>query len=260
MFMNKINIAFCGGRILGYRCLELLSTFRNNFNIQIIIANKKDGEDGSDWNPSIIHLAQKNKLFTIEPKSLNDIKVIEFFKEKKIDIILNAFNNRIIPKKLLDIPRLGAINFHYGKLPKYKGRFIVSHVILNKEKTITVTAHFMSENVDGGDIIFEKKVKVFQNDTAKTLYFRCTGETVKLFHKILFYLLKNKRIPRKKQHGKGDYFPFVEPNGCEVNFDWNKGKIKRFIRAVTFEPISTPWVNINGNIYDLVKRKESLQK
>lgn len=253
--MGKIRIALFGGRILGYRCLEILHEYKDKVDVVLIIPNKEDGEAGSDWRPSLMPLAEKYGFTAINPQSLKDKEVIDSLKEKKVDVILNAFCTRIVPKEVLDIPGMGAINFHYGKLPEYGGRFIVTHIILNGETSTFATAHYMEEGIDTGDIIFEEPVPVLEDDTARTLYFRCTDAATVAFRKVLDHLSSVMQLPRKKQEGEKQYFHFEEPNKCQVDLTWDKDKIERFIRAVTFEPISKPWVEIGGRIYDIVPRK-----
>ena len=246
---RKLNIAYFGGRILGYKCLKILNQFHKDLNIKIVITNKRDGEQGSDWNPPILPLAEKCKLNQKSIDTLKDLSFISYFRDLKIDILFNAFCNRIIPVEILRVLKIGAINFHYGKLPEYRGRFIVSHIILNGESTTFVTAHFIDRKVDAGDIIFKSAVPVFPGDTAKSLYLRCTDKAEELFKRTLKYLIEGKNLPRRKQTGKSKYFSFKEPNNCEVDFSWPQEKIKRFIRAVTFPPISQPWFKIGKSKY-----------
>jgi methionyl-tRNA formyltransferase len=253
--MAKIKIALFGGRILGYRSLEILNEYRDKIDVALVIPNKEDGEEGSDWKPPLIPLAEKYGFFTLNPGSLKEKEVVDCLKEKKVNLILNSFCTRIMPKEILDIPELGAINFHYGKLPEYGGRFIVTHIILNGETSTCATAHYMEEGIDTGDIIVEEPVPVKPDDTARTLYFRCTDAATVSFRKVLDYLISGKQLPRRKQVGEKGYFHFEEPNKCQVDFNWDKDKIERFIRAVTFEPISKPWLEIGGRIYDIIPRK-----
>ncbi len=253
--MSKVRVALFGGRILGYRSLEILNEYRDRLDTVLLIPNKEDGEDGSDWKPPLIPLAEKYGIDTINPGSLKDKEVIDCLKEKKVEVILNSFCTRIVPKEVLDIPKLGAINFHYGKLPEYGGRFIVTHIILNGETSTFATAHYMEEGIDTGDIIFEEPVPVLINDTARSLYFRCTDAAAVAFRKVLDNLSSGMQLPRKKQEGNKNYFQFEEPNKCMVDLTWDKDKIERFIRAVTFEPISKPQIKIADRIFDIIPRK-----
>jgi methionyl-tRNA formyltransferase len=239
---------------LGYKSLEILHEYRDRVDTELVIPNREDGEEGSDWRPPVMPLSRKFGYTTVNPRSLKDEEVIEVLTEKKVDVILNSFCTRIVPKEILDIPKWGAINFHYGKLPEYGGRFIVTHIILNGEKATCATAHYMEEGIDTGDIIFEEPVPVLEDDTARTLYFRCTDAATLLIRKVLDHLISGRQLPRKKQEGVKNYFQFEEPNKCMVDLSWEKDKIERFIRAVTFEPVSRPWIKIGDRIFDILPR------
>lgn len=254
---KKITIGFLGGRILGYKCLEVLGKeYQNQIKVAFVMAHKKDGEENSDWNPPLLPLAKKFGFPTLEPGSLKDPAILLTIKNAQPDVILNPFCNRIIPAELLAIPKYGVINFHYGKLPQYKGRFIVTHIILNDEKETVATAHYMREEVDAGDIIFEEPVPVLPTDTARDLYMRCTDASLVNFRNVLDHLIWNKALPRQPQEGVGTYFPFEEPNGCQVDLSWPRERIERFIRGVTFSPISRPWVQIAGKKFDIILNNE----
>lgn len=253
--MAKLKVGFLGGRALGLRCLTILDEYRDKIEMVFVIPHTNPGEKNSDWNPQIALNAKKLGFKVLKVKSLKDGTVTNIIRKSGVDLILNAFCDRFVPKTILDIPPLGVINFHYGKLPKYKGRFIVSHIILNGETNTVATAHLMSEKVDAGDIIYEEPVKVYPTDTARTLYFRCTDAATILFERVLEKSIKGGQLPRKKQRGQGGYFPFEEPNNCEVDLSWSQDKIERFIRAVTFEPISKPWLQIGNLKFDIVLKK-----
>jgi methionyl-tRNA formyltransferase len=253
--MTQCRIALFGGRILGYKSLEILNEYRDKVKVELFIPNKDNGEKGSDWNPPLIPLAKKYGFFTLNPRSLKNKEVVDCLKEKRVDVILNSFCTRIMPKELIDIPALGAINFHYGKLPEYGGRFIVTHIILNGETSTCATAHYIEEDIDTGDIIFEEPVPVHPDDTARTLYFQCTDAATVLFRRVLDCLIAGKELPRRKQKGKKRYYQFEEPNKCQVDLSWDRKRIERFVRAVTFESVSKPWLKIGERIYDIIPRK-----
>ncbi len=250
--LKKIKIVFLGGRVLGYRCLSLLVNLRDKIDVKLVIGLSKDkGEISSDWNPALLPLAKKMGYPIMNPITLKNEKVIKLIKAQKVDVILNVSCDRIIPREILDIPKYGCINFHFGKLPKYRGRFIVTHMILNNEKVAVVTAHYIAEKVDSGDIIFEKPVKILPYDTAKSLYLRCTEAAVELFKNVIEALINGRQLPHRKQRGESSYYSFNPPNNCKVELNRSKDEIERFIRAVTFPPISYPWILINGEKYEV---------
>ena len=174
------------------------------------------------------------------------------FAEHQIDTILNVFCDRIVPKVIVDLPGMEIVNFHYGHLPQYQGRFVVTHIILNGEKKTCVTTHYIDEGVDTGDIIFEDWLPVLPTDTARTLYMRCVDKGVEAFERTLQYMVRQEPLPRRPQQGQGRYYKFEEPNGLQVDLGWGRAQAERFIRATTFEPISKPWLQIGDRRFDIV--------
>ena len=243
--MRRLRVAFLGGRILGHRCLNLLAAYGDRVDVRVVVAHKKDGVPGSDWNPPILPLAKRLGFNTLEPQSLDAPEVIDLFRSERIDVLLNPFCNRIIPESLLELPSLGCINFHYGKLPEYKGRYTVTHVILNGEEETVVTSHYMTSDVDGGDIIFTEPVPIEDSDTAKTLYLKCTDTAARLFKRIVDAMIGGEELPRRPQEGEGRYYTFETPNGGEIDLGQSREDIERFIRATSFPPISAPHIVVN---------------
>jgi methionyl-tRNA formyltransferase len=260
---GKIRAVVLGGRILGYKGLELLNAHSGKVKVELFIPHTNPGESGSDWNPPISPLARKKGIKVLTPKTLRDEEAIGKIRRINPDIILNLFCNRFIPEEIIKIPRLGVINFHYGKLPRYRGRFVVTHIILNGEKETCATAHYMDKGLDTGDVIYEERVKIRPDDTARTLYFRCTEAALVLLERVIKNTAVGKKLPRKKQKGAANYYPFEEPNGCRIDLNWTKTKIERFIRALTFEPISTPLIDVGDRrfrVSPIEKPEESASK
>lgn len=256
----KKNLIFLGGRILGYRCLELLSRYRDYFNIHFVMSLKQDGTVGSDWNPSLLAKADDLGFPVLNVTSLKDPAVINQLREKDINLVLNAFCDRIIPIEVIELPGMEIINFHYGQLPKYQGRFIVTNILLNEEKKTCVTTHFIDKGIDTGDIIFEDWLTVHPTDTARCLYMRCMEKGVEAFERTLNYYVRDQQLPRRPQIGSSIYYKFEEPNGLQLDLAWDQHRIEKFIRATTFEPISKPWIKIGNRIYDIVARPKNVSQ
>lgn len=107
---------------------------------------------------------------------------IEVFQPKKIredfldilklepDIIVTCAYGQIIPKEVLDYPRLGCINVHGSLLPKFRGGAPIHHAIIDGEIETGVTIMYMDEKMDSGDIISQKVIKIEDSDTVDILW------------------------------------------------------------------------------------------
>jgi methionyl-tRNA formyltransferase len=106
----------------------------------------------------------------------NDINIIQVNKkdlEKKFlynneDILLSVGFRYLIPKNIFSLFRY-SINIHPSLLPKYKGAYSGFAVIENGEKETGITAHFIDEGVDTGDIINQIKIPINIYDTIDTI-------------------------------------------------------------------------------------------
>jgi methionyl-tRNA formyltransferase len=81
------------------------------------------------------------------------------------ELILSVAYDRILRASLLRLPTRGAVNFHAGKLPQYRGRNVVNWAILNGENEIGITSHLMDEGIDSGAILIQRTVPIAWTDT-----------------------------------------------------------------------------------------------
>ncbi len=86
------------------------------------------------------------------------------------DIIITCAYGQIIPKAILDYPRLGCINVHASLLPKYRGGAPIHKCLLNGEEKTGVTIMYMAEKMDNGDIISQAEYVIQESDNVGTLH------------------------------------------------------------------------------------------
>ena len=97
---------------------------------------------------------------------LNNINNEEFINEIKSlnpDVICVVAYGKILPKEILDIPRLGCINVHGSLLPKYRGAAPMQWAIINGETVTGITTMYMAKGLDSGDMLLKKEVTILRN-------------------------------------------------------------------------------------------------
>ena len=102
-------------------------------------------------------------------KSKNEELIIDVMKAWKVDLIILAGWMRIITPKLLDAFPNRIINVHPSLLPKYKGLHAVEQALESGDETTGCTVHYVTEELDSGDIICQEKVHIFPHDTVHSL-------------------------------------------------------------------------------------------
>ena len=123
------------------------------------------------------------------------------------DIILSS-NSIIFPSWLLDIPKYGCINRHSGYLPAYRGVLPIMRALLNGDSELWVTIHTMSQNIDRGMVLAERRFSVSSNKLT-TLYATAFKLSGSLVVELLRELQINKKLqPRRDINEKGAYYSF----------------------------------------------------
>jgi methionyl-tRNA formyltransferase len=107
----------------------------------------------------------------------------------------------MIPKEVLDIPKLGAYNIHGALLPKYRGRACINRAVINGEKETGATLHVMTESARQGNIIAQKAVPIEFEDTAHDVFLKVTEAAREILMSSLPSLENGtaKSIPRTSQ-------------------------------------------------------------
>lgn len=140
----------------------------------------------------------------------------------------------IIPKRIIELFPKGIINLHPSLLPKYRGPAPIQWAILNGEEETGVSIIYLTEELDAGDIILQKKVKVLPEDTTETLSKRLSIIGAEALEEAIRLIEMDNVDPIPQEVlGLPTYAPKIEPEMGEI--DWNaKGrdiinKIRAFI-------------------------------
>ena len=105
-----------------------------------------------------------------------------------------------MPKEIIEIPSLGVINFHEAKLPNYKGSASYFWFFVNKEEEANVTCHYVREEIDTGEIIFNGNiVKIDKKMSVLHLWRKMLYSYNFVWDYLLPYIKKDLRFPSKKQ-------------------------------------------------------------
>jgi methionyl-tRNA formyltransferase len=106
------------------------------------------------------------------PKTLRDAAEQEAFAALDLDAAVVAAYGLILPKPVLDAPRLGCFNIHASLLPRWRGAAPIHRAILAGDTGSGVTIMRMDEGLDTGDMIFSQAVPIDDTTTAEALHDR----------------------------------------------------------------------------------------
>ena len=111
-------------------------------------------------------------------------------KKRKIKLLCLAGFMKILSKRFIKSFRNKIINIHPSLLPKFKGLNTHKRVLKNKEKYAGCTVHYVTSELDSGNIILQKKILINKNETEKSLRERVLKEEHKLYSEAIRLIFK----------------------------------------------------------------------
>ena len=186
---NLISTAvFISGRGTNLKSLIKFSKTKNSpINIKLIISNTNKAK-GLKYSKT--YKIQK-KVIDFKNKNIAEKKLLNLLSKKKIRFICLAGFMKILSKKFIKKFSGKIVNIHPSLLPKYKGLNAHQKALKNNDKYSGCTVHYVTDKVDSGKIILQKKVKIKRKDSLNTLTKKVLLEEHKLYPRAISKVFKN---------------------------------------------------------------------
>ena len=265
-----LNIVFMGTPDFAEESLKAI--YEAGHNILAVVTNPdKPKGRGMKLIPSPVkeYALEKNLRIYQPLKVRNNIEFLDEIKNLKPDVICVVAYGKILPKELLDIPRLGCINVHGSLLPQYRGAAPIQWAVLNGDKETGITTMYMDVGMDTGDMILKEKVEIGENETTGELWDRLSKIGANLLVKTLKQIEEG-TAPREKQVENFTLAPMLSKEMAKINWDeMDAIKIKNLVRGLN--PIMGAYSNLDGkkvkfwkvnvvSVNDLVKKFPELEE
>lgn len=156
---------------------EILRTIVNSDDIEVVAVytqpDKPVGRKAILTPPSVKVLAQEKQLPVYQPTRLRDKETVDELLTISCDLIIVAAYGQILPKEILEY--VPCINLHASILPAYRGASPIQQALLSNDTMSGVTAMWMNEGLDTGDIIQIKSLSIAPDEMVESLYARLTA-------------------------------------------------------------------------------------
>ena len=179
--------------------------------------------------------AKDNLIHLIEPTNLNSENLYEELKKLNPDIFV-VVAYKILPEKLLLLPRYGSINLHASLLPKYRGAGPIQWALMNGDKNTGVTIFQIKKKIDAGDILLQKKIKIGDDDNMLSLGMRICEEGAKMVLTVLKKIEDDTIKIIVQDSNKITFAPKITKEMSIINWNWQNVKIHNWIRGLSPYP------------------------
>ncbi|MBP1645854.1 MAG: methionyl-tRNA formyltransferase [Bacteroidetes bacterium] len=184
--------------------------------------------------------ALDNNLRLLQPANLKDKAFLEELKSLEADLqIVVAF--RMLPKVVYSMPKLGTFNLHGSLLPKYRGAAPIHWAVINGETQTGLTTFLLNDKIDEGEIIFQEKIDIHEEDTTGELHDRMMIEGGKLVVKTVLVIESGNfsTISQQKTLVEPSLAPKIFKETTFISWDKKGKEIENFVRGMSPFPCAT---------------------
>ena len=252
--MNNKKIIFMGSpRIASDYLKELI---KNNFLISAVLSQppRKKSRGMKIIESEVHQLASKNNIEVFCP-NIFDRNTIETVKNLNPDLIIVMAYGKILPKEILDLPVFGCINIHVSLLPRWRGAAPIEYSLINGDKETGISIIQLTDKLDAGPIITQKKVVIEDNCNKKELSEKLTKVGIKLLVKTIS-LIFDKNISYSNQDDNyATYANKISSEDRKIDFNKPVNEVLNLIRAHSPKPGA--WFTIQNERIKIIKARKS---
>jgi methionyl-tRNA formyltransferase len=180
------------------------------------------------------------------PASMRDPAQIEAFAALDLDAAVVVAYGQILPRAVLDAPRLGSFNLHASLLPRWRGAAPIQRALMAGDACTGVQVMRMTEGLDEGPILLSETVPIEFDDTAATLHDRLALAGAALLPRALAALERGGAHETPQSAEGVTYAKKIKP--AEARIDWSRPgpEVDRHIRGLS--PSPGAWFEAPGGV------------
>ena len=212
--------------------VNVLQSLIDNYDVVGVVSqpDKKVGRKQILTPTPVKELALKYNIPVFQP-----VKIREDYNDildLKPDIIVTCAYGQIIPKEILDYPKLGCINVHASLLPKLRGGAPIHKAIIDGYSKTGITIMYMDVKMDNGDIISQSETEILDSDNLESLHDRLSVMGAKLLIDTLPSIIDgtNKRI--KQDEEEVTYAYNIKREEEHIDFSKSSREVFNLVRGL----------------------------
>tara|TARA_B100000524_G_C23649105_1_gene369524 strand:- start:1320 stop:2072 length:753 start_codon:yes stop_codon:yes gene_type:complete len=244
------KIIFLGSKPIGYECFKFLVQKKDILEIDIVGIHTNENAVINN-NKSLLELARKHKIYILN--STDEILNIQS------DFIISVQYHKILKLNHIKSASILAFNLHMAPLPELRGCNQFSFALYKNIDRFGTTLHVIDEDIDSGDIIFEKRFKIPKNCFVDELYNLTFRHSCNLFYEKVPLIFKNKyKLTTQESlisdRGTSIHFRKEIIKLKEINLDEGIDELKRKIRSTSMPGFEPPFFMFNNKKFYITSK------
>lgn len=241
--MSGLNIVFAGTPAFGLPCLDALAQSTHRIQAIYTQPDRPAGRGRKLHASAVKEWALARDVPVYQPLNFKNPETIAELATLKPDVLIVIAYGLILPKAVLEIPRLGCVNVHASLLPYWRGASPIQHAILHGDAESGVTIMQMDVGMDTGDMLHKVSCPITATDTATTLHDKLAQISALPLLKTLAELANNTARPEVQNNDLATYAGKINKEDALINWQQSAAAIDQKIRAFNPWPIAYTLLN-----------------
>lgn len=249
-----MKVVFMGTPDFSVGTLEAIVAAGHEVQAVITQPDKPKGRGRTMQMTPVKEAALAHGLEVWQPVRLRGSDIAEKLAALKPDVIVVVAFGQIIPKNILEIPKLGCINVHASLLPKYRGAAPIQWAVIDGEEKSGVTIMRMDEGLDTGDMLAKVEVPISDKETGGSLFDALSAAGAKLLVESLTRIAAGELTGEKQpKESPNAYARMIQKTDGMI--DWAKSavEIERLVRGLN--PWPSAYTKLDGKTLKLWRTK-----
>lgn len=216
--------------------VPVLKGLIDNYNIRAIVTqpDRPFGRHGELSASPVKRVGIENTILVLQPEKIKEN--IEMITSLEPDLIITCAYGQILPKEILNCPRLGCINVHASLLPRLRGGAPIHRAIIEGHKKTGITIMYMGIGMDDGDIISQEEMEIDINDTSSTLHDKLSILGRDLLLHTLPSIIDGTCTRTKQDSSQVTYGFNIKREDERINFSKTRREIYNLVRGLNSWP------------------------
>jgi methionyl-tRNA formyltransferase len=249
--MQELRIVFMGTPDFAVPTLQALVEHHYQVVAVVTAPDKPAGRGQKIQQSPVKEYAVAQGIPVLQPTNLKSEAFLEELRSYQANLqIIVAF--RMLPEVVWSMPDLGSFNIHASLLPQYRGAAPINWAIINGEKETGVTSFFLKHEIDTGDLIFQERVPILEEDDFGSMYEKLKQKGAELAVRTV-QAIERGEVQPQPQHTTAEtkHAPKIFKETCEINWNRPARQVRDFIRGLS--PYPAAWTRFHGKMFKIFK-------
>ena len=240
---TSLRIIFAGTPDFAARHLDALLTSGHQI-VGVFTQPDRPAGRGKKLMPGPVKvLAETHGVPVFQPASLRPEENQKLVADLNADVMVVVAYGLILPKAVLDMPRLGCVNVHGSLLPRWRGAAPIQRALWAGDAETGVTIMKMDVGLDTGDMLYKLACPITAEDTSATPYDKLADLGPQGLIETLQQLADNTATPEVQDEAQVTYAEKLSKEEARIDWSLSAAQLERCIRA--FNPWPMSWLMID---------------